>query len=94
LTALQLDEARVTTRRKGPTDYMIDMITMHSPAMSAFRDEGRRQDELQHRLFVLHQAGLDDAGIYDEIDACFDRQMATMRWVDSAFAAVFARDDR
>jgi hypothetical protein len=40
--ALHVDEARGTIRRKCPVDYMSDMITMHSPIMSAFRDEGRR----------------------------------------------------
>jgi hypothetical protein len=69
------------------------MICQTSPAQSAFRDEGRRLKELQHRLHVLHQCGEDSDNLHQELLDCIDRQLALLRWIDWQWSLLFDRED-
>jgi hypothetical protein len=94
VTPLQINEPCGTIRRrKGPTDAMMDFVCMHSPVMSAFRDEARCMSDLIHKLHCLHAVGEDLSDITAEIEACYNRQRTIMRWVDKQWGAVFAERD-
>jgi hypothetical protein len=100
VTSLLLNEpaATITPReatvlRRKAVSAMCAMVCMTSPALYQFEIEGRRQQEIWHRLQCLHQAGIDSDNLHQELYDCIDRQLALLRWIDKQFAAVFDRDN-
>jgi hypothetical protein len=77
--------------RRKATSAMIDMISQTSPPHAAFRDEGRRYDELVQRRFALREAGKDTEAITDEIIACNERLIELVDLIDWHWGALFDR---
>jgi hypothetical protein len=87
------DEDAATIRRRKATSAMCYMIRMHSPPQAHFHAECCRQEELLHRLHILHQCGEDSSAISNELDLCHNRMMSLISLIDFQWKGLLGVDD-
>jgi hypothetical protein len=98
MTALQrFDETAISPQeslvlRRKATNAVIDMVCQTSPAQSAFRDAGRRMQQLRHRLNLLNQCGANTDAVHDQWLDCIDRQFALLRLIDRQWSGLMGTE--
>ncbi len=78
-------------RRRKAASAMIDMLCQTSPAQAAFRDAGRRHQELIKELFAAHVSGEDGTQISYELVACGERLVKLADLIGWQWGGLFER---